>query len=548
MIFGLRPAAVACSPTRLSFFAAWLATEGNRPFAQRLSDSLCFSAVCRPPFSFFLAVMSIVFVVGSEDQLSSGMPWCKRIAQTSGASIHALVVGRDSKVLLEHTRRKMSDELDQPIDSLAVEAVEPDLEAVLLKTKAARCSTLVMVYGSDASELQQPLFESCRAPALWLQVSGPPPATATRLFAAMARNNATTSSVSEKLFGFEPPAVLPDPFEGDEEPVGEVVEKVTAEIDASANQLGDLVLVGIDNPSREDPVYAVGLKLLENNCPTSLALVHDGESLKESLGAQIQDWAASVAPPMVREQRRQLSIDLEEGSKPNLEFLGLISASAMLAAFGLLQDSAAVIIGAMLIAPLMTPILGAGLALTHGNRPLFQSALVTISMGFLCALIASAAFGLLVRLLQEGFQIPLMEELASTREMLARCRPSPLDFCVGLVGGMAASYARTRSHLSSALAGAAIAAALVPPIATAGLEIAFGEWGRTQRGETPVLGPLLLVSVNVLTIMIGSSFILWARGMRADRKLPAKARWAPRMVALLMLLALLALVSVTLPA
>jgi len=102
-------------------------------------------------------------------------------------------------------------------------------------------------------------------------------------------------------------------------------------------------------------------------------------------------------------------------------------------------------------------------------------------------------------------------------------------------------------HDDGALAGAAIAAALVPPIATAGLQIAFGQWQRGPSGETPVVGPLLLVSVNVLTIMIGSSFILWARGIRSDRKLSVKARWAPRMTALLLLLSLLALVFMALP-
>jgi uncharacterized hydrophobic protein (TIGR00271 family) len=240
---------------------------------------------------------------------------------------------------------------------------------------------------------------------------------------------------------------------------------------------------------------------------------------------------------MEREHRIELAQDLQTGSQPNLEFLGLMSASAMLAAFGLLQDSAAVIIGAMLIAPLMTPILGAGLAMSQGNRPLFQSALWTITLGFVGGLSASMGFGWLFWLFQEP-QI--------TSEMWARCRPSPLDFCVGLVGGMAASYARTRHHLSSALAGAAIAAALVPPIATAGLQIAFGVWDESKKG-VPVVGPLLLVSINVLTIMIGSSFILWARGMRSDRALGLKVKWGLRTFAMLLVLVLLTLIWILHP-
>jgi uncharacterized hydrophobic protein (TIGR00271 family) len=212
-----------------------------------------------------------------------------------------------------------------------------------------------------------------------------------------------------------------------------------------------------------------------------------------------------------------------------------------LAAFGLLQDSAAVIIGAMLIAPLMTPIIGAGLALTQGNRPLFQSAIRTVLLGFLGALVASVLFGWLVLLFQEP---------KITDEMWSRCRPSPLDFCVGLVGGIAASYARTRSHLSSALAGAAIAAALVPPISTAGLQIAFGAWNWEDPGGIPVIpvgGPLLLAGINVVTIMIGSSIVLWARGMRIDPTHALKDRWTLRTLALLMLLAMLTLIWVVSP-
>jgi uncharacterized hydrophobic protein (TIGR00271 family) len=352
---------------------------------------------------------------------------------------------------------------------------------------------------------------------------------------------------SEKLFGFAPAAVLSDPFEQADDPLDDVVERVTRQIKTDATASGDLVLVGISEPSRDNRIYAVGLKLLQNQCAASVALIHDGDSLKESLESRVQDWFASIAPPMDREQRLELATDLEAGSKPNLEFLGLISASAMLAAFGLLQNSAAVIIGAMLIAPLMTPIVGAGMALSLGNRPLFQSALVTITIGFVGALTASTLFGLLVRLLQEVLGINVVLQIGSTPEMWARCRPSPLDFCVGLVGGIAASYSRTRLHLSSALAGAAIAAALVPPIATAGLQLAFGQWDREPSGGMPVIGPILLVSVNVLTIMIGSSFILWARGVRADRRLSAKAKWAPRMTAMLLLLSLLALVFMVLP-
>ena len=92
----------------------------------------------------------------------------------------------------------------------------------------------------------------------------------------------------------------------------------------------------------------------------------------------------------------------------------------------------------------MTPILGAGLALTQREPTAFPSIVDHHLLGFVSALFASMAFGVLFMVFREPW---------NTEEMWARCKPSPLDFCVGLVGGIAASYARTRSHLSSALAG-----------------------------------------------------------------------------------------------
>jgi uncharacterized hydrophobic protein (TIGR00271 family) len=507
--------------------------------------------------------MSVVLIVGSEKQLSSGIPWCKQIAETSHCPIQVVVLGSDSKVLVEHSRRRVADAMQQPVEQVEVVSLPPDVEPIKAHLKSVRCSTLAMVYAIQNAALQQQLFEGSSVPTFWLRVSGPPPDAPGRLFAALGRSNIATVMAAETLFGFGPAAILPDPFQSDSvaaasetqpserqasdaepsagDPTDEVVQRVIAQIDSAATHRGDLVLVGIDDTLSGDRVYEVARQLLDHSGSASIALVHRGEALHQSLGPRIRDWFASVAPPMEREERLDLASDLDTGSRPNLEFVGLISASSMLAAFGLLQNSAAVIIGAMLIAPLMTPIIGAGLALAHGNRPLFRSALITIALGFASALGASLLFGLFARFLEQGLGIDVGIPLRSTPEMLARTRPSPLDFCVGMVGGLAASYARTRRHLSSALAGAAIAAALVPPIATAGLQLAFGAWEPGPDGDRPVIGPLLLVFINVLTIMIGSSFILWARGMRGDRKLPPQDRWVPRAIILLLLLVSLTL-------
>ncbi|MFK7736072.1 MAG: DUF389 domain-containing protein [Pirellulaceae bacterium] len=262
---------------------------------------------------------------------------------------------------------------------------------------------------------------------------------------------------------------------------------------------------------------------------------------------QLPSFVSKYIPQMERDQRRELSLQLEKYTQLDFEFLSLICASTFLAAFGLLQDSAAVIIGAMLVAPLMTPILGAGLSLAHGNRPLYGRSLKTIGLGFLAALGTSCLFGLLVRFAFPAILIERQGIIYLTNEMWSRTHPTGIDFLVGLVGGSAAAFARTRSHLADALAGAAIAAALVPPIATAGLHISLlglsiGPADGRESVVNLIYGPILLFIANMLTIMIGSSFVLWACGIRADHGHTRKDKWTTRATLLLVMLTAMVLV------
>ena len=506
--------------------------------------------------------MSIIFAVGSEDQLRRGLPWCRRFASESGLPLNVVIVGTDRKVLLKHAETTLrsepepkepnqSKQLPQP-GTITVHEVAEEAEEVLAVAKRLSGRVLVMVKSTDGIGLQQSVFESSPIVAIWVNAAGEPPTDRSMVHCGLSQTQLITTNVCERFLGLIPSRVLVHEklVRGDDQDhsVACVYESLLG------SQLGkeDVLCIGVTKPQKSDPAYQLGLKVLDECTDTNVALISDGDSIGESIGrnlsSRVRDWVASVAPPMARDERLELVQRLESGSKPNLEFLGLISASSMLAAFGLLQDSAAVIIGAMLIAPLMTPILGVGLSLSLGNRPLFKEALLTILLGFVGALGASVMFGWLVVLTRQSADS--MEWV--TPEMWSRCRPSPLDFCVGLVGGVAAAYAQTRKHLSSALAGAAIAAALVPPISTAGLQLAFGVWGTVQgenvpAGVMPVLGPLLLVTVNVLTIMVGASFVLWSRGMRTDKTGDVRAKWVPRVVFLLLFLIALILVGTITP-
>ncbi|NND99620.1 MAG: DUF389 domain-containing protein, partial [Pirellulaceae bacterium] len=474
--------------------------------------------------------MSVVFVVGSEDQLRLGTPWCKRFCDSTHMPVHVLVIGQESRVLQRHAQTTLSNHLEIPLDKLSISVVEKNADAVLQAVKSAGGRYLLMLRNAHDDAMQQEIFEHSPIWTIWLRTSEIPPTQREHVFCGLAQTQSIATSAAEQLLGLIPSKVVVTESLNSQDATSDDAASSSPSISANEIAQGveqivagdydehDLLVVGVEDPVPDDSAHRFGLGLIHSQTTASVAMVSDGDSIRQSLhrslNERIQTWVASVAPPMEREERVALVDNLVLGSKPNLEFLGLISASSMLAAFGLLQDSAAVIIGAMLIAPLMTPILGAGLSLAHGNRPLFKTSLMTISLGFVGALGASILFGLLVIMVRPTSHNHLDW---ITPEMWSRCRPSPLDFCVGLVGGMAASYAQTRRHLSAALAGAAIAAALVPPLSTAGLQIAFGIWGDLDSqlvppGVLPVIGPLLLVSVNVLTIMVGASFVLWARG------------------------------------
>jgi len=184
-----------------------------------------------------------------------------------------------------------------------------------------------------------------------------------------------------------------------------------------------------------------------------------------------------------------------ELSEPNADYLTLIVVSATLATLGLLLNSPAVIIGAMLVAPFMQPCIGFAVGITTGRLSLVRGALVTLAAGVLLALAVAALWGRLV-----GGGPP-------TPEMLARGNPSLLDALVALASGVIGAYATARKDVSTALAGVAIAAALMPPLCTAGLELAAG---RTDVG----LRAALLFFTNIVCISVSAWVVFLLLGMR----------------------------------
>ncbi len=232
---------------------------------------------------------------------------------------------------------------------------------------------------------------------------------------------------------------------------------------------------------------------LINKTGLSLAVIRASRPVSDRVKSFFGRRIRLSIPQLEREERIALFEEIESKSVWSFDFATLMTLAALVAGLGLLANSGAVVIGAMLIAPLMMPLIGSGLALAQGHSPLFRNAFLAVIRGFLAALVT----GLLLGLLARTFHIPLTGELA------ARGNPSLLDLGIAFVSGIAASYCIARPNLTGALAGVAIAAALVPPIVTTGICLTLGEM-------EVAMGAGLLFGTNVVAVILGAAlnFIL----------------------------------------
>lgn len=183
---------------------------------------------------------------------------------------------------------------------------------------------------------------------------------------------------------------------------------------------------------------------------------------------------------------------LVENGTPDFDYFYLIGLSTLMATLGLLMDNGAIVIGSMLIAPLMYPILGValGLVMMNENVNLLERALRTLTKSLIVGLGLSvlAAF---------FFGSDLMYE---TSEVLARTTPSHLDLLVAIVAGAAVAYMLAKPEWGDSLPGVAIAVALVPPLATIGVGIAAGN-AMIIKGATMTLF-LNLVGIIAVAVVV----------------------------------------------
>ncbi|MCG8583597.1 MAG: TIGR00341 family protein [Pirellulales bacterium] len=266
----------------------------------------------------------------------------------------------------------------------------------------------------------------------------------------------------------------------------------------------DLVFVAANNQSMVE-------KMVAGTKRATVAVVKRAPPLR-SLSRSRQEWMPRLSPA----DYADLVQNLRRGSKFSVDFLVMLGLAAAIATLGLLQDSAAVVIGSMLLAPLMTPMVGAGLALAQANRRLARSSVQSIAYGFLLTLVISTVV---------GFLTPGQE---LTSQVMARVNPNLLDLAIALFSAAAAAYAMARPNLSGAVAGVAIATALVPPLCSSGIAFAYGQ---VLYG----LGASLLFITNLVAIILAAALTFRMMGVTSRRREATEGRWVYRSFASLAL-------------
>ena len=209
-------------------------------------------------------------------------------------------------------------------------------------------------------------------------------------------------------------------------------------------------------------------------------------------------WHRHLEP----EERRRILQDLAIVKLEHwvYRFTIMLTLSVIVAVMGLSLNSAAVVIGAMLLAPLMQPVLAAGACLSMAlfSKSLVSLARVTAATTWCIAIAYAISW--------------ILPEADLTPEVLARTQPDIKDLVVALAAGTAGAYATVRSDVSSSLPGVAVAVALVPPLGAVGIALEHGDAGLAY-------GALLLYITNLTAIIFASIVVFVITGFVPHRRL-----------------------------
>ncbi|MGP5271704.1 TIGR00341 family protein [Psychrobacter faecalis] len=237
-------------------------------------------------------------------------------------------------------------------------------------------------------------------------------------------------------------------------------------------------------------------KALEGDNHVNIDNLEDIED-EEKKEAKLESYKQFVAEQFSNKKvdYPEVRVRIEANALPSKMYFVMNILSAIIASYGLVTNSAAVVIGAMLVAMMLGPITGVALAIIDHRMPLLRKSLITVFLGISLVVLVGFIVGW------------LHKDQPLTVEILSRTQPTSMDLMIALAGGTAGAYAMVSPHLSVAVVGVAVATALVPPLAASGILFANGEM---QMG----LGALLLALTNIIAIQFTNALVLWLLGFR----------------------------------
>lgn len=219
--------------------------------------------------------------------------------------------------------------------------------------------------------------------------------------------------------------------------------------------------------------------------------------------------ATTLFSSITKKDKEESIKKLIDDSTPRDHFFLMVILSVIMATFGFLINNTAVIIGSMLIAPLLLPVLGISLGVVMSDTSLISRSFLTIFKSIALSLPAAVLVGLL-------FSTQAGMDVSMNSEVLSRMEPSIIFASIAFIAGLAASFASIKPQLNASFPGVAISVALIPPLAVTGIGIARLDWHM-------VTSSFILFMINVASIIFASMIMFSLMNLYVKRPVADKA-------------------------
>ncbi len=193
--------------------------------------------------------------------------------------------------------------------------------------------------------------------------------------------------------------------------------------------------------------------------------------------------------------RESLVTFAQENSSIDFQYIMLVLASAVITSLGLILNNVAVIVGGMVIAPVLGPILAITIGIVLGDLKLIRKGISAEVIGIIIAIVIGSFFG------------AILPEIEITEALKIRMFPTIADLLIATAAGAAAAYSLIRGQLKTGLVGVMVAASLLPVMCTIGIGIAFGN-------NTMILGAFILLAGNYLGLLLSNLTVFYFEGLK----------------------------------